>query len=188
MAAARRRERPAEARERRAAIDDPALVLEAALRFLEPRARSVSEVRRRLNGAGYRPELVEGAIARLSELGMLDDAAFARVWLESRDRARPRGIRALRQELRQKGLPAETVADLLVERADAAGSEEDPDAPAARRLLDRRAASLARVADPRERRRRAYALLVRNGFATEVASRLSRALGGSSDDAGELPE
>ena len=52
----------AERRERKAAIDDPAVVLEAAARFLEPRARSVAEVRRRLTGAGYRADLVEGAI------------------------------------------------------------------------------------------------------------------------------
>ena len=68
----------AERRARRAAIDDPEVVLEAALRFLEARARSVAESRRRLTEAGYRPELVEGAIARLLALGLLDDEAFAR--------------------------------------------------------------------------------------------------------------
>ena len=41
----------AERKERRAAVDDPAVVLDAAARFLEPRARSVTEVRRRLTGA-----------------------------------------------------------------------------------------------------------------------------------------
>ena len=86
-----RRVTHAERRERRAAVDDPAVVLEAAARFLEPRARSVSEVRRRLTGAGYQPLLVDGAVERLLELGMLDDEAFARAWVESRDRARPRG-------------------------------------------------------------------------------------------------
>ena len=91
------RESLAERRERRAAVDDPAVVLEAAARFLEARSRSVAEVRRRLRRAGYRAELVEGAIARLAELGMLDDAAFARAWMESRDRARPRGEIALRE-------------------------------------------------------------------------------------------
>ena len=96
------RESFAERRERRAAIDDPAVVLEAAARFLEARARSVAEVRRRLTTAGYRAELVEGAIDRLTELGMLDDATFARAWIESRDRARPRGERALANELRIK--------------------------------------------------------------------------------------
>src|SRR3990172_1138283 len=101
---ASRKSSHAERRERRAAIDDPAVVLEAAARFLEARARSVAEVRRRLSSAGYRAELVDGAIARMTELGMLDDATFARAWIESRDRARPRGERALRQELSLKGI------------------------------------------------------------------------------------
>ena len=50
------RESFAERRERRAAVDDPAVVLEAAARFLEARSRSVAEVRRRLTGAGYRAD------------------------------------------------------------------------------------------------------------------------------------
>ncbi|HXU84810.1 MAG TPA: RecX family transcriptional regulator, partial [Verrucomicrobiae bacterium] len=91
MARRRERESFAEGRERRAAVDDPATVLEAAGRFLEARSRSTAEVRRRLGRAGYRPELVEGAIARMIELGLLDDEAIGRAWVESRDRARPRG-------------------------------------------------------------------------------------------------
>ncbi len=110
----------AERKERRAAVDDPAVVLEAAARFLEPRARSVVEVRRRLTGAGYQTDLVEGAITRMLELGMLDDEAFARAWVESRDRARPRGERAIRQELGLKGVDRPTIDLVLGERREAA--------------------------------------------------------------------
>ena len=112
----RRRETPAEGRARRGAVDDPAVVLDAAARFLEVRPRSVDEVRRRLRDAGYRAELVDGAIERLTDLGMLDDEAFARAWVESRDRARPRGERALRSELRRKGVVDAIVTDVLGER------------------------------------------------------------------------
>ena len=52
----------AEQRERRRAVDDPELVLAAGLRFLEARARSVAEVRRRLTQGGYQPALVDGAM------------------------------------------------------------------------------------------------------------------------------
>src|SRR5258705_11303870 len=79
----------AERRERKAEIDDPAVVLEAAARFLEPRARSVTEVRRRLTRAGDRADLAEGGITRMPQLGMLLDQAFARAWVESGDRRRP---------------------------------------------------------------------------------------------------
>lgn len=170
-----RRASQAERRERRAAVDDPAVVLEASARFLEVRSRSLAEVRRRLTSAGYRPDLVEGAIERLSELGMLDDDAFARAWVESRDRARPRGERAIRQELALKGVDRATVDLVLAERREAAagipaddGSTVSVDQAAAERLVARNARSLARVGDPRQRRQRAYALLARNGFDPEI--------------------
>ena len=188
------RESFAEKRERRAAVDDPAVVLEAAARFLEVRSRSVSEVRRRLGGAGYRIDLVEGAIARMTELGMLDDEVFARAWVESRDRARPRGERAIREELRLKGIDRETVDVVLGERRDRAGEPgsaaddgEDvapasADRTAAERLLAKNARALARVADPRKRRQRAYALLARHGFDPETCRDVAATLADAPDD------
>jgi regulatory protein len=172
----------AERRARRAEIDDPAVVLEAAARFLEPRARSVAEVRRRLTGAGYRADLVEGAIERMLELSMLDDEAFARAWVESRDRARPRGERAIRQELGLKGVDRITVDLVLAERREATapptddGATVSPDQSAAERLAARHARSLARIVDPWQRRQRAYALLARNGFDLEVCRTVSATL------------
>lgn len=167
----RPRESIAEKRDRRAAIDDPAVVLEAAARFLEARSRSVTEVRRRLGRAGYRAELIDGAITRLTELGMLDDEAFGRAWVESRDRARPRGEIALRRELALKGVDRAVVDEVLEERRAAAPGDDGPGSPdrgAADRLLARNARTLARIADPRQRRQRAYALLARNGFDPET--------------------
>ncbi|MEO8274116.1 MAG: regulatory protein RecX, partial [Chloroflexota bacterium] len=172
-----------EKRERLGAVDDPAIVLEAALRFLEPRQRSIGEVRRRLSRVGYREDLVEGAIARLVELGMLDDEAFARTWIESRDRARPRGERALRFELARKGIDRETADQTIAERA---AEQPQADADAAARLLARNARSLARVADPRARQQRAYALLARNGFDPETATAASRAVHTSGDQGTEV--
>ena len=166
MHPARRRESVAERRKRRAAVDDPQVVLDAAARFLEARQRSVAEVRRRLRSAGYRPDLVDGAIDRLLELGFLDDEAFSRTWVESRDRARPRGERAIREELRLKGIDRATIDAVLDERRE--NDQGEPDRDAAERLLERNMRSLARVADPRQRRARAYALLARNGFDPDV--------------------
>jgi regulatory protein len=174
----RKREGFNEKRERLGAVDDPAVVLEAALRFLEPRQRSIGEVRRRLTRVGYREELVEGAIARLVELEMLDDTAFSRTWIESRDRARPRGERALRRELSLKGIDPDVVDGSLAERSDAA---PDAEADAAARLLERHAHALARAADPRARRQRAYALLARSGFDSETAVAAINALETSTD-------
>ena len=74
---------------------------------------------------------------------MLDDEAFARAWVESRDRARPRGERAIRQELGLKGVDRPTIDLVLSERREAAaGIPSDdgemaisPDQAAAERLL-----------------------------------------------------
>ena len=163
----RRRQKSLEARKAdNAEVTDPSLVLAAALRFLEARPRSTSEVRRRLLTRGYQADLVEGCVKRLLDLDILDDAAFARTWVESRDRARPRGERALRSELRGKGIDRQVVDEVLDTRA-----VEQPaaDAAAARRVLERHASALARVADPPARRQRAYALLARSGFDSDTA-------------------
>ena len=174
---ARERREAAEARRaRRAEVADPDVVMEAAAAFLSVRSRSVEETRRRLRHLGYPPALCDQVVERLVELGYLDDLAFARAWVESRDRARPRGEVALRRELQQKGVPDDTIAEILALRAQAAAdrAEADPaaapdaDRMAARELIERRASSLRREADPRRRRQKAYALLARNGFAPDV--------------------
>jgi regulatory protein len=174
--------------ERRAAkaeIEDVSIVLDAAARFLEARQRSVAETRRRLRTAGYRDDLIEAALARLVELRYLDDETFARSWVESRDRARPRGELALRRELAQKGVGRELAASILEERRSAAeesgpeagspGGSTSPDEVAARRLLERRARQIGASDDPRVRRQRAYALLARNGFDPDVCRRIAAA-------------
>ena len=190
----RRRESPPQRRERRATVDDPTLVLEAAARSLGARSRSVAEVRRRLTGAGYRGDLVEGAIGRMLELGMLDDAAFARAWVESRDRTHPRGERAIRSELALKGVDRAIVDLVLAERRDDAlvstSADEvhgSQDRMSASRLVARHARALGRVADPRQRRQRAYALLARNGFDPDVC-RVVAATVANGPDGGEDEE
>ena len=185
---ARGRVGAAERRERRVAETDPEVVLAAALRFLESRQRSIREVRRRLSQAGYPTPLIDAAVERLAELGVLDDEAFARAWVESRDRARPRGERALRSELAQKGVAREIVDRVLAERRPSGDGETGDLATedaAAERLLERRGRALLRIADPRVRRNRAYALLARNGFDPDVAGRVSRAMTSDEEEAGE---
>jgi SOS response regulatory protein OraA/RecX len=171
--------------ERHAAETNPDTVLNAAARFLELRSRSVHEVRRHLADAAFPAELVERAIDRLLELGMLDDRTFATAWVESRDRVRPRGQSALRRELALKGVDRETILAVLSDRDDAAAEAADEaesagdaeyadrsagtaDEVAARRLLDKSRAALLRIDDPRVRRQRAYALLARKGFDPQI--------------------
>lgn len=167
--------------ERHAAETNPDVVLNAAARFLELRSRSVDEVRRHLKAATFPELLVERAIDRMLELGVLDDQAFARAWVESRDRARPRGEVALRRELGLKGIDRDIAEAVLADRSEAAfenvtdrdGGARNADEAAAERLIEKNRAVLARIADFRARRHRAYALLARNGFDPEVCREVS---------------
>jgi regulatory protein len=176
--------------ERHAAETNPDNVLNAAARFLELRSRSVHEVRRHLSEAAFPAGLVEHAIDRLLELGMLDDRAFATAWVESRDRARPRGRSALRRELALKGIDRETIVGVLADREGAAADATEEaaasaeavyaawlpgsaDEVAASRLLEKGRAALQRIDDPRVRRQRAYALLARKGFDPGVCREMS---------------
>jgi regulatory protein len=126
----------------------------------------------------------------MTELGMLDDATFARTWIESRDRARPRGEIALRRELALKGVDRAVVDELLEERREEGSTASDGgvDLAAAERLLARHERTLARETDPRSRRRRAYALLARNGFDPETCAAAAARVPAPDADAGLASE
>jgi regulatory protein len=179
-----RREAAAARRARRAAVTDPDVVMEAAAAFLAVRSRSSEETRRRLRHLGYPHGLCDQVVERLEQMGYLDDHDFARAWVESRDRARPRGAVALRRELQQKGVSDAIIAAVLEGRAQARQATgtgalregSDVDTEAARKLLSKRARSLAREPDAYRRRQRAYALLARNGFAPDVCQEVAAAL------------
>jgi regulatory protein len=151
----------------RAELRDPAPVMDAAAAFLSVRPRSVTETRRRLHHLGYPHDLVDTVIERLVEMDYLDDEAFARAWVESRDRAKPRGETALRRELALKGVDRSVVDDVLSQRVELA-AHGDPNRAAADALLGRRRSSLERESDPRRQREKAYGLLARNGFDPET--------------------
>jgi regulatory protein len=110
---------------------------------------------------------------------VLDDEAFARGWVESRDRARPRGERALRDELRLKGIERSLVDEVLGDRRELrandgeADDDGSPDRLAALRLIERHARTLDRIDDPHKRRQRAYALLARNGFDPDICREIA---------------
>jgi regulatory protein len=116
---------------------------------------------------GYPDGLVDHVVAQLVALNYLDDEAFARAWVESRDRSRPRGELALRRELAQKGVAREIVELVLAERQEA-HADGETDMAAALRLLERRRSALDREPEPMKRRQKAYALLARNGFDPDV--------------------
>ncbi len=150
----------ADTRARLEAIAETERALSAALRLLAVRPRSSAEVRQRLRRKGFGAAAVAQALERLLATGLLDDAAFSRYLIENRQTFRPRGARALRAELRQKGVDRETIETAM------AASGGDADAEHARALAVARAA-LPRYASASDRatfNRRLGGLLQRRGF------------------------
>ncbi|MCB0164377.1 MAG: RecX family transcriptional regulator [Anaerolineae bacterium] len=88
-----------------------------ALNYLSFRARSRVEIERYLRDKKYEPDVIAATIERLDEEGLVDDSAFAESWVENRERLKPKGARALRYELQQKGLN-ESAIDAALEQID----------------------------------------------------------------------
>jgi regulatory protein len=95
--------------------DDGFRAYNSALRFLGYRPRSRLEIERHLRQKGYESEAIDAAMARLVAQRYIDDEAFARSWLNHRERLRPRGARGLSYELRQKGIEREIINEVLTE-------------------------------------------------------------------------
>jgi regulatory protein len=84
------------------------------LDYLSYRPRSQAEVVTYLQKRGVSEDQIEAISDRLERAGLLDDEAFARFWVENRERFRPRGLRALRYELRSKGISYDIIERALV--------------------------------------------------------------------------
>jgi regulatory protein len=104
--------------------------IDGALRLLSMGPRSERDLRDRLRRRGLRRPAIDAAVERMRELGYLDDAAFARTFVESRLGATPRSRRALTFELGRKGVDREVAATAV-----AALSDEDSAMEAAQRRL-----------------------------------------------------
>jgi len=91
--------------------------LQKALLFLGYRARSSQEVRQNLAKHEIPEIVIAETLARLERSGLLNDGEFAHAWVENRSTFRPRGRRALKLELRQKGLSEESIQSALEQAA-----------------------------------------------------------------------
>ena len=130
---------------------------EVAVRYLASRPKSVAEIARHLRSKRYDDDDVARAIDRLRAQRYVDDEAFARYWVEQRERFKPRGDRALRTELVQKGVSRDVIEVVLGERA------PDADVDLAKRALSRPMTRWATLT-PAERKRKIHTYLAARGF------------------------
>lgn len=84
-----------------------------ALRYVAMRPRSVGEMRTYLQQKGASPALADQILNKLSKLGLLDDAAYARAFVATRRLLRPTSRLKLQQQLRAKHLSDEVIGQAL---------------------------------------------------------------------------
>ncbi|WP_218010911.1 recombination regulator RecX [Herbidospora mongoliensis] len=135
------------------------------LRLLTLAPRTRAQLAEALRKKEIPEEVAERVLERYSEVGLIDDQAFAAAWVSSRHHGRGLARRALAQELRHRGVEEETVKE-AVEQLD-----PDEEVETARRLVARKLRSTS-GADPRVRTRKLVGMLARKGYSAGLAFRI----------------
>lgn len=131
---------------------------DACLRLLTDRARSRSELADRLATKGFSVEVANRALDRLTEVGLIDDAAFAQEWVYSRHTFSGRGKKALALELRRKGIDEDQAQEAL------SAISSDDETERAAELVRRKLRSLPASLDREKAIRRLVGMLARRGY------------------------
>ena len=125
---------------------------------------------------GVPEDAAETVLDRFTEVGLIDDAAYARAWVSSRQAGRGLARRALSAELRAKGVDAEVAAEAVQ------AVDDDDEREAARRLVDRKVGAMRRL-DRTTATRRLMGMLARKGYSGGLAAAVVReALDTDNDD------
>jgi regulatory protein len=141
-------------------------VKNVAIRYIEYRPRSIVETRQHLLKKEYPDDVVERVVARLEAVELLNDAAFARYWVEQREAFKPRSKMALQMELRQKGIDR-TLIETAVSEVDELAA-----ATKAAQAKVRRWQTLPKL----EFRKKLGGFLQRRGFGYDIIREVSEAL------------
>lgn len=148
--------------------DPEARARQVCLRLLTLAPRTRSQLADALRKRGIPDKTAAAVLGRFEDVGLIDDAAFARAWVESRHYSRGLAGRALSAELKQRGVPADAIRAAIGEQL---GPEAE--AGAARRLVTARLAA-TRGLPPEQRTRRLAGMLARKGYPAGLAFRVIR--------------
>jgi regulatory protein len=147
--------------------DPEARARQICLRLLTAEPRTRAELAQALRRDGIPAEAAETVLSRFTDVGLIDDAAFARAWVESRHYSRGLSRRTLSAELRRHGVDTEEIREAV----DTLDPEQE--VATARRLVEQKMAS-TRGQPPEVRARRTAGLLARKGYPPGLAYRLIR--------------
>jgi regulatory protein len=130
-----------------------------------PRTRA--QLEDALRRKGVPDEVAERVLGRFTDVGLIDDEAFAQAWVQSRHRGRGLGKRALAAELRQRGVASGTVDEAVQ------ALEPEQEERTARELIARRLAATCGL-ETAKRTRRLVGILARKGYPPGLAYRVVR--------------
>lgn len=129
---------------------------------LTGQARSRRELADKLKAKLVPDDVATRLLDRFEEVGLVDDEAFARAWVASRQPGKGLARRALAQELRRKGIDDEVAKEALDE------IDPDDEQAAARALVRKKLRSLSKV-DDTTATRRLVGMLARKGYSSGLA-------------------
>jgi len=133
-----------------------------ALRLLESQPRTRAELERAMARRGVPADAATAVLDRFTEVGLVDDEAFAAAWVTSRHNGRGLGRRALSQELRKRGVDEDTVRDAV------SAVSADDERVAAVTLVERRLRTMTGLSRDTAIRR-LVGMLARKGFSQSLA-------------------
>jgi regulatory protein len=151
----------------RGAQDPEARARQICLRLLTAAPRTRAQLAQAMHHGGIPAEAAEAILARFIDAGLIDDAAFARAWVESRHYSRGLSKRSLSAELRRHGVRNEEIREAVK------ALDPEQEVATARRLVERKMAS-TRGRPPETRARQAAGMLARKGYPPGLAFRLIR--------------
>ena len=147
--------------------DPEARARQICLRLLTAAPRTTAELAQAMHRGGVPAEAAEAILARFADAGLVDDAAFARAWVESRHYSQGLSRRSLSAELRRRGIDTEEIREAV----DTLDPERE--VATARRLAERKMAG-SRGQPPEVRARRTASMLARKGYPPGLVFRLIR--------------
>jgi regulatory protein len=160
---------------------DAEVAREICLRQLAVRPRTRAELAQALTRRRIDDEVITEVLDRYDEVGMIDDAAFARAWVSSRHAGRGLARRALAGELRQRGVAGDVVGEAL-ETLD-----DEQETATARALVDRKLRTSTGA--PEAVFRRLVGMLARKGYPAGLAiTTVKDALAARDAEAAEFAE
>lgn len=162
--------------------DPAARARQVCLRLLTLAPRTRAQLAAALHRRGIPDEAADEVLGRFEDVGLIDDAAFARAWVESRHHSRGLAGRALTAELKQRGVAADQIRAAVDEQL-----SPEAEAAAARHLVEAKLPA-TRGLPAEQRMRRLAGQLARKGYPAGLAFRVIRAALEAEGDAAALDD